>query len=397
MIHNIIHQTWPAWMITLLLNAIAVLYVDTIDTWIIILLLFSISIVWSILFVYLFKENNNTSAEINQESESPLRYQALEYFNKLSQVTENEVPHLLESMDQLNSVVIDANSKLQQSFSGLTDNTEQQRQLTHEIINKLHIEENGQADTLIFDKFTKNTAHALNGYVDLTVMVSDKGVEAANKMQDMIKHMDVMFDLLESVKYIADQTGMLALNASIEAARAGELGRGFSVVANEVRTLADKSISLNAKIHENVTKSRNTLNKTNDIVGEIASLKMNKAIAAKDNLNNMMSELDNVSHFVSDSLNTSSELTQSIQSDVAQAVMALQYEDVASQLNAHVKSWIASHKEGIGKVKSLLHQGDVSVILKYFIDDLKLQIDEKPASKRVVASSSMNVGDVDLF
>ena len=194
-------------------------------------------------------------------------------------------------------MVLDANSKLQQSFSGLTTSTEQQSSLTHDIITKLHVE-GENSDVLIFDKFTSGTAKVLSGYVELTVMVSDKGIEAAHKMQDMIKHLDAMYDLLENVKYIADQTGMLALNASIEAARAGEFGRGFSVVANEVRTLAEQSVKLKSQIHENVAISRETLNKTNDIVGQIASLEMNEALDAKDRLNNMMGEVDNVSHFV---------------------------------------------------------------------------------------------------
>ena len=81
---------------------------------------------------------------------------------------------------------------------------------------------------------------------------SDAGqlVEQANKINSA----------MEEIQGIADQTNLLALNAAIEAARAGESGRGFSVVADEVRALSSRTHHATKTIQTSVNEMQNTLN-----------------------------------------------------------------------------------------------------------------------------------------
>ena len=155
----------------------------------------------------------------------------------------------------------------------------------------------------------EETAHISvegNNFLSSTIEKSNNvmlSVNEATAILDKFKQQeDHINSILTEIQNIAEQTNLLALNAAIEAARAGEAGRGFSVVADEVRNLSKKTKEATENINE-VMKKSNELSKS--VIDNIQNIqvKMEESNSQINQVSNVMNEImqgaQNVSKAVS--------------------------------------------------------------------------------------------------
>ncbi|MCV6587400.1 MAG: methyl-accepting chemotaxis protein [Marinobacterium sp.] len=105
------------------------------------------------------------------------------------------------------------------------------------------------------DETTQQGEMAIQSAMELMRQLADTTRGASNHIEALNEQSDQIGSIVSTINGIAEQTNLLALNAAIEAARAGEAGRGFAVVADEVRQLAARTSASTTEITDVVKKN----------------------------------------------------------------------------------------------------------------------------------------------
>lgn len=122
------------------------------------------------------------------------------------------------------------------------------------------------------DQIARTGIKTLQESVETSRTINDEVSETVNTITQLSDQFKNIESIVETIKSIAEQTNLLALNAAIEAARAGEQGRGFAVVADEVRQLAARTSVSTAEIAKVVNTNRDMMSNITSRVQQVSSI-----------------------------------------------------------------------------------------------------------------------------
>ncbi len=329
-----------------------------------------------------------------------------DYLSALESCSSQEIAAFNTELGQVKTVVGDAVETMSDSFHGVNKLATEQASMIYGLLSSLDgsggkKEQGGQ---MTFQRFAAETDKVLGFFVEHILAVSKQSMAMVNVINDVDEHMRKIEKLLSDVQEIADQTNLLALNAAIEAARAGEAGRGFAVVADEVRNLSRNSDKFSEEIRVVVNSSKNNIEQARQMIETMASKDMNIAISSKANVDEMMGEVAEINKSIAASLSQVSSLTGQIEDNVGNAVRALQFEDMTRQLvdyiqanTQHFQALTDEMRVGLG----FLQTGDALSWIRELRSGTRrlqeMQRQWRATEQKAVSQESMAEGEIELF
>jgi methyl-accepting chemotaxis protein len=324
--------------------------------------------------------------------------ECVEQFSGQFEATRSEI-------SRVQSLLGDAISDLTASFQGMHAQTEEQRNLTLAVTAGA-----SEGDTAVkFDLFVRDTSDVMQRVVDSVINNSKLGMELVELTDSIAQHAKDVQGILSEIGAIAKQTNLLALNAAIEAARAGEAGRGFAVVADEVRDLSARTTQFSQQINSLMQGMQSSVKQTETAIQGMASQDMTFALESKQQVEKIIRTLEEQDSHRVEALGALAGSASVVETLVGKAITAMQFQDMVSQLLGHILCRVDALGNVLRQLSSLgstLDREAATSDARAAIASLReeqgkitaaLQGLEAQTTHNPVAQKAMTDGDIELF
>lgn len=335
------------------------------------------------------------------EGGAGLVHDTVQFHTEIGREFTNQLTSAHTELANTQAILSDAIAKLVDTFTSMAKEVRAQQELTLYISSGKTEGSDEVGARQKFESFVQLTSDAMTKFVESTVENSMRAMELVERMDAINVQVESILGILNEVEAIAKQTNLLALNAAIEAARAGEAGKGFAVVADEVRNLSAKTNKFSRQIRTLVGNVSESLDSAEEYIDQLAATDMTFVMNSKHQVQIMMTELTDLNNTISKNAEELNRINNKVEGNVALAVATLQFQDMSSQLIAHAQMRI----EAMQEVMMEMSKGAVEPTDSEYMKQLAsynrslhhrvITLDEKKSNP--VAQDNFNTGDIELF
>lgn len=263
-------------------------------------------------------------------------------FNIFIEKIQHSIEQVKESTEQLDTAIESLVSQTHSSLSMYDDQSKRTDSVAAAInqfsATSMDISNNAESASQLAknaDEHSTQNQEALSHSVTTIHQLSANMEKAQQTINSLNTHTASIGQVLEVIKGVSEQTNLLALNAAIEAARAGEAGRGFAVVADEVRQLAHRTQQSTQEIEDTVSQ----LQKGSNLAVELMKTSLQdseKSVQQADAVGNLMShviqaikQINDANHSVASATDEQNQVVKLLDTDI-QTISALSIQGKAN-------------------------------------------------------------------